>query len=43
MQIILQYKKLWGKLETMNKIKANVGKYTRKGRNVKVQKLSKGR
>ena len=32
MQIILQYKKLWGKLETINIIKANVGKYTRKGR-----------
>ena len=32
MQIILQYKKLWGKLEIINIIKANVGKYTRKGR-----------
>ena len=32
MQIILQYKKLWGKLETINIIKANVGKYTRKRR-----------
>ena len=37
MQIILQYKKLWGKLETINiikenNIKANIGKYTRKGR-----------
>ena len=37
MQIILQYKKLWGKLETVNmikenNIKANIGKYTRKGR-----------
>ena len=35
MQIILQYKKLWGKLE-INILKANVGKYTRKGRNVNV-------
>ena len=32
MQIILQYKKLWGKLEIINIIKANVGKYTRKGK-----------
>ena len=41
-QIILQYKKLWGKLEIVNIIKANVGKYTRKGRNVKVSEAVKG-
>ena len=39
MQIILQYKKLWGKLEIINIIKANVGKYTR---NVKVSEAVKG-
>ena len=42
MQIILQYKKLCGKLETINIIKANVGKYTRKGRNVKVSEAARG-
>ena len=42
MQIILQYKKLWGKLEIINIIKANVGKYTRKGRIVKVSEAVKG-
>ena len=42
MQIILQYKKLCGKLETINIIKANVGKYTRKGRNVKVPEAARG-
>ena len=42
MQIILQYKKLWGKLEIINIIKANVGKYTKKGRNVKVSEAVKG-
>ena len=41
MQIILQYKKLWEKLE-INIIKANVGKYTRKGRNVNVSEEVKG-
>ena len=42
MQIILQYKKLWGKLEIKNIIKTNVGKYTKKGRNVKVSEAVKG-
>ena len=42
MQIILQYKKIWGKLEIINIIKANVGKYKRKGRNVKVSEAVKG-
>ena len=42
MQIILQYKKLWGKLEIINIIEANVVKYTRKGRNVKVSEVVKG-
>ena len=42
MQIILQYKKLWGELEIINIIKANVGKYTRKGRNVNVSEAVKG-
>ena len=42
MQIILQYKKLWGKLEIINIIKPNVGKYTRKGGNVKVSEAVKG-
>ena len=42
MQIILQYKKLWGELEMINIIKANVGKYTKKGRNVKVSEAVKG-
>ena len=42
MQIILQYKKLWGKLEIINIMKAIVVKYTRKGRNVKVSEAVKG-
>ena len=46
MQIILQYKKLWGKLETINIIKANVGKYIQgkegKERNVKVSEAARG-
>ena len=42
MQIILQYKKPWGKLEMINIIKANGGKYTRKGGNVKVSEAVKG-
>ena len=42
MQIILHYKKLWGKSEIINIIKAIVGKYTRKGRNVNVSEAVKG-